>query len=387
MPHFIYVHVPFCEQKCTYCDFYTITSPPDAVARTDRWLAIARRELELLSDAGDAPHDDHIQTIFLGGGTPSLATPGAVADFIRTLELSFGLAANCEVTLETQPATCPPDKVRALASAGINRYSIGIQTFNPRLLALTARRHTVADALAVADCVRSLTHAALSIDLICAWPSQTLAEWESDLHQALQLQPDHISVYELTFHAGTELARRMREGTIKPAPEELRADMFNLTSALLTDKGFEHYEISNYALRRPDGSTARSRHNENYWQLGNYLGLGAGAHSFQFPRRWLNPHNASAYELSIRAGRLFRQSVDSPDPHLAAAESLQFALRLLEGVDMDQFARRFGVDIRQVHASHWRALVDEGLLIEDGPLVRLSHAGRLRLDSIIEYLL
>jgi len=383
--HFLYVHVPFCEQRCTYCDFYTVTSPGDAARRADEWLRLVVREMALWRAAGDLDPTLPVETVFLGGGTPSRASAEGVAHLLDAIRAEYQLSPVAEITLETQPGTVDRDKARALVAAGVNRLSVGVQTFQPALLAQTGRLHSVDDSRQLLEDLRSLRAdrgITYSIDLISCWPGQTPALWREDLREAAAWGADHISVYELTYHGGTAMRRKLDIGAITPPGEEDRVQIFEETAAFLSAHGYEHYEISNFA--RPG---RRSRHNENYWRLGNYVGLGAGAHSFVFPRRYLNENAAEAYRQSIAEGRLFRREIPRPDPHLAAVENFQMGLRLADGVDLDWFASRYGVDLRETRAAQFRALVEEAMLVLDGPVARLTHAGRLRFDSLIEYLL
>ncbi|MBX7246687.1 MAG: radical SAM family heme chaperone HemW [Candidatus Sumerlaeaceae bacterium] len=377
---FIYIHVPFCEQKCAYCDFFTVRDDANGARRASEWMKLIAREMELWTDAGDLSRETPIQTIFFGGGTPSLANAAAVEKLLDFARSHYNLALGAEITMEMQPNTADGDKVRALAKAGVNRFSIGAQTFREESLRRAGRRHTVEQTKTL---FREASRAGTaSLDLIACWPDQTMEAWRADLDEALALGPDHISVYELTFHAGTEFHRQLKSGRIESLDEELRLAMFEETDRVLCAAGFEHYEISNYA--RPG---ARSRHNENYWTLGNFVGLGAGAHSFIFPHRYTNAASIASYEKFIGRGELFRRPCDAADPEIFAVENLQMALRLAEGVDLDWFAERFGMDIRQRRPRQMENLQREGLLKLQGARASLTSAGVARFDSVIEFLL
>lgn len=380
-PVSIYVHVPFCEQKCAYCDFFTITDPDRKHPLAADWLGLCFQEAELLAAAGDLPPDRPVQSIFFGGGTPSLVDPARYVEFLARIRDRFALSPMLEVTLETQPGTADAATLQAYADAGITRFSIGVQTFDESTLLRTARRHTVRQAHETLRGARA-TGRLVSLDLICAFPGQSLEAWSQDLQQALAFSPEHISVYELTYHPGTEFHREVRKGRMIPAEDELRVEMFDHTEQSLTHAGFEHYEISNYA--RPG---ARSVHNENYWKLGDFVGLGAGAHSFLFPRRYSNPNSADHYAQAISQGRLFRRASDSSDPEIFMLENLQMALRRSEGVDLAQFGERFGGDLLQARWPRLKHLEQEGLVTLRGDTIALTREGRLRADSITEYLL
>lgn len=373
--------MPFCEQKCTYCDFFTVTDPGGTHPLNERWLELTLRELELWAAAGDVPAEAGIRTLFLGGGTPSLLAPEAVARFVRQLQQQFALHPDAEITLETQPGTVGGDRLQRFAEAGITRFSVGVQTFNPEILKLTGRNHGVEETRTTLRAAAA-TGRVLSLDLIAALPGQTLPSWKAELEEALSFNPDHISVYELTFHPGTRWHRDLTSGRMEEAGEEARIAMFELTDVVLSEAGYEHYEISNYA--RPG---KRSRHNENYWRLGDYIGLGAGAHALVWPHRWANPANARAWAAAIESGRLFRTLSDPSDPDIFVLENLAMALRLVEGVDLDWFAARTGCDLRQ---EPWRKRLHE---LEHAGLVHLEHSrllltreGRLRADSVTDYL-
>lgn len=378
--HFVYIHVPFCAQHCSYCDFFRVTDRDGGEARTDAWLGLIRKEMRLWTAAGDLDPSVPIRTLYLGGGTPSLASAGALGRFVREVRAEVSVASDAEITLETQPDTVDAAKLAALATAGVTRFSVGVQTFDPTIFAQTRRLHSIEQSRRVLREARSC--ATLSIDLICAWPGQTLAQWQNDLEEALSFDPAHISVYELTFHSGTEMSRRIRAGEIREADEDTRIAMFELTAEVLCGAGFEQYEISNFA--RPG---ARSRHNENYWRMGNYVGLGAGAHSYVHPHRYENAPEIAGYERAVSAGSLFRQLSDPSDPEIFALENLQMGLRLTEGVDLEWFAGQFGLDLQTRRAEQLAELVDRGLLSITGNCLRLTHAGRLRLDSIMEFLI
>jgi oxygen-independent coproporphyrinogen-3 oxidase len=378
---FIYVHVPFCEQKCAYCDFFTITDPDGKHPLARTWLDLCAREAELWLDAGDMDRTKPIKTIFFGGGTPSLLEPVAYAGFFARIKQTFAFAPDVEITLETQPGTVDAHKLQAYAHAGFNRFSIGVQSFDDRFLLPTGRRHN-------AEQSRATIHAAaatgklVSIDLISALPGQTIGNWRTELDEALSFSPDHISVYELTFHEGTQYFRDMRAGRLTEADEDTRIAMFEHTRQRLTAAGYEHYEISNYA--RPG---ARSLHNQNYWQLGDYAGLGAGAHSLVFPNRYANPNAASDYARTIQSGRLFRRPSNTSDSDVFLAENLQMALRNLDGVNLDQLSEKFGRDILAEKEHALAELEQNGLIQLAGSTLRLTATGELQSDSIVSKLL
>jgi oxygen-independent coproporphyrinogen-3 oxidase len=377
---FIYIHVPFCEQKCAYCDFYTITDPEGAHSLTRQWLQLVAGEMTLWTDAGDLDRAAPIRTIFFGGGTPSLTDPEDLKQFLDFARSEYTFSPDIEITVEMQPRTADAEKLAAYAKAGVNRFSIGVQTFNDGILSLTGRRHTAEQSRQM---IRNASKCGIaSLDLISAMPGQTLDTWRAELEEAISFGTPHISVYELTFHAGTEFYRRLRDGRMTEAGEDLRVAMFEETRRTLQAAGYEHYEISNYA--KPG---FQSVHNRNYWRLGNYIGLGAGAHSFVFPHRYINASHAADYAAAINAGRLFRRISDAESRDLFILENLQMGLRLSEGIDLGAFCEKFGSDIAVTHAKQFEELKSAGLLEQNGPRIQLTPDGQLRVDSIIQYLL
>jgi len=379
MGQFIYIHVPFCEARCPYCDFFTQGSGREARELADEWLKLVARELVLWVQAGDLRQDVPVATIYFGGGTPSLVSPDALKKFLTTVRDQVPFAADVEITMEMQPATADERKVAGYAEAGVNRFSIGVQSLTPRLLAFLERRHTVEDSLALIDAARK--YGRLSLDLIAALPGQTLADWQAELEQAIASGAEHLSVYELTYYRGTRLREALEQGRTSEPGEEQRLALYEYTIERLTAAGYEQYEISNFA--RPG---CRSRHNENYWKLGDYVGLGAGAHSFVCPHRHLNPPDVERYRAAIRAGRLAREISDPGDDEIFAAENLFMGLRLAEGVDLDAFRARFGVDVRAQFASRLEPLIEGGFMRLAGNRLQLTHAGRLRADAVVGYL-
>lgn len=377
----VYVHIPFCEQKCSYCDFFTVTDPERSHPLFDQWLHLCLMELRLWQREVPALAGRSIQTIFFGGGTPSLLPPDQFRQFIAALRNEFGLLDDAEVSLETQPATLGPDDYKGMVEAGINRFSVGVQTFNERLLTPTARRHTVADTEETLRQAKA-SGAAVSLDMICALPGQTMEEWQEDLERALSFDPQHMSIYEMTYHAGTQYYRQWKRGQISEADDEIRAEMFRFTRSGMQEAGYRHYEISNYA--KPG---YESRHNRIYWTLGDFVGLGAGAHSCVEGRRLANSRSAEDFARAVNEGRLFAKSQDSDDPDITMVENLQMVLRLTEGVKLDWLARRLGQDIRQTRFERLHQLERRGWIELSADHLRLTEDGQLYADSVSEFLL
>ncbi len=374
----LYLHVPFCRQRCSYCDFFRVTDAEGSHPLAARWFDLLWQELLLWRTDGAVLPETPLRTIYMGGGTPSLTPPRVIGDFLNRVRGEFAVASDCEITLEMQPGTTTLTGVEELATAGINRFSVGAQTFSQRWLDLSGRLHSADDTRATISAVLEVAgDAALSVDLIAAWPGQDFAALRSDVEEALSFGPAHLSVYELTFKDGTELARAEGAGEVVALSEDDRAEMFLEVAGLAAAAGLAQYEVSNFA--RPG---SESRHNTAYWTLDDCVGLGAGAHSLVWPHRYSNPHDLGGYAASVEQGRLFRVVNDASDPEIFTAENLFMALRLLCGVDLDWFARRVGTDVRQTHATALARLQEAGLVNLDGSLLRLTSEGLLRADGI-----
>ncbi|MCX7964137.1 MAG: radical SAM family heme chaperone HemW [Candidatus Sumerlaea chitinivorans] len=379
MEHYVYIHVPFCEKRCPYCDFFKLEAGPQAAVFADEWLDLIAKEIQLLEVIGDIARSNPVATIYFGGGTPSLISAHKMHHFLQWFREHFAWASDIEVTVEMQPGTADEQKIAEYVAAGVNRFSIGAQTFNPALLARLERRHTVEQTFELIRLAKK--YASTSIDLICALPGQTLAMWQQELETLLSWEVPHVSVYELTFYRGTRLGEAFERGDVRQSEEDLRIAIFEATADKLTRAGYEHYEISNFA--QPG---KRSRHNVNYWRLGNYVGLGAGAHSFLFPHRYLNPNNVTAYRESIEKGILPRVLTDPRDRDVLLMENLQMALRLREGVSRTDFEQRFGVDPVEWLKPKLEVLRETGFADWDETRCWLTFAGWLRFDSILGYL-
>ncbi len=378
----IYVHVPFCEQKCAYCDFFTLTDPGREHPLFDTWLDLCTQEYALWLQ--EHPHlaDRPVTSIFFGGGTPSLLPPNAFAHFVQRLRsMGAGISDQVEITLETQPATLTPGDYLAMTQAGINRFSIGVQTFSPDLLEPTGRRHRVEDSLETIAHARA-TGAVVAFDMICSLPGQSPQRWAAELEQALTLDPHHISVYEMTYHAGTDYYRQWKKGQITQPDDAIRAEMFRHTRQRLIAAGYQHYEISNYA--KPG---FQSRHNKTYWTLSEFVGLGAGSHSYVAGSRFANPRSARDFAAAIRENRLFAKNHDSADPDITLVENLQMVLRLTDGAPLDWLTGRLGQDIRITRARPLNELRERGWIDLTTDHIRLTPEGQLYADSVIEHLL
>ena len=278
----LYVHIPFCRSKCPYCDFYSIVSK----SLIQRWLEALKKEI--IYYKGQFTQFD---TLYLGGGTPSLLDPMHIETILETLFSNFDFAKNCEITIEANPCDLSRDKIKSLKGLGFNRISVGAQSFEDKLLTFLGRKHTVKDIKKSIKILRSFDYKNISLDLIYGFKEQTLNTWKKSLEQALSFEPEHISCYQLTIANGTPFKRKKDKGLLKILSQDDEASFFLFTSEFLEGHGYKHYEISSFAKN----NHFFSRHNQKYWQHIPYLGLGPGAHSFNNKSRWWNISSVKRY--------------------------------------------------------------------------------------------
>jgi oxygen-independent coproporphyrinogen-3 oxidase len=371
----VYLHVPFCRVRCGYCDFNTYTAEelrgerredyPDAVSRE---IALAARVL------GDRRRP--AQTVFFGGGTPTLLPSGALARMLDEVRRTFGIATDAEVTVEANPDTVSVDSLRELADAGVTRVSIGMQSAVPHVLAALDRTHDPANVAHAVAAARS-AGLAVSLDLIYGAPGESLEDWRTSVRTALALEPDHLSAYALIIEDGTQLARRIRRGEVPAPDDDLQADMYELVDDAAASAGFDWYEVSNWA--RTD--TQRSRHNLAYWRGTDWWGFGPGAHSHVAGVRWWNVKHPAAYAQRLAAGVSPAAAREVPDAEARTLERILLQSRIREGLPTDAVpaGRRSAV----------AGLIADGLV--EGPAavrgrIVLTRRGRLLADAVVREL-
>jgi oxygen-independent coproporphyrinogen III oxidase len=376
----LYVHIPFCERKCLYCDFYSVEN----TELIEDFLAALTREISL-RQAGT--EDVTFETLFFGGGTPSLLTPRQLERILSCLHAAFRIAPIAEVTLETNPGTVTEEKLRAYRSLGVNRLSVGIQSFQDAELKLLGRIHDRAEAFRCLDLARRVGFDNLGLDLIYSVPGQSLARWEDNLATAARLAPQHIAAYSLIVEEQTPMARSVASGELRVNPPDLEVHMYERTMEVLGGLGYDHYEVSNYALLG-----FRCRHNCAYWSHEDYLGFGPSAHSFRKAgdgrsgRRWWNTSDLVAYLARLGRGVLPMGGEEQVGPREMLAERILLGLRS-GGLDVTGLSADFPVDPKM----RWGGLLDE--MIEDGMAVfredrlRLTPKGFLVCDEICRRLL
>ena len=373
MARSVYVHIPFCRAKCAYCDFNSYAGQErlipfyvDALLREAAFWA--------RSDAVDI-----VDTLYVGGGTPSLLPASEVERLMAGLRAAFRFADNAELSIEANPESVDETYLRALRDAGFNRLSLGVQSFDDAELRLLGRIHDARQALEAYAAARNAEFENVNIDLMLGLPGQSLAEWSRSLEQALSLAAEHLSLYALTLEEGTPLARRVDGGECEQPDADTQADMYAWSCDRLAAAGYEQYEISNWA--RPGH---RCRHNLTYWRNEPYLGLGAGAHSRIGDRRFANEPQPERYiqqAMSLEAKDPARlpqiTSSERLDAATDMADSMILGLRLVEGVPFAGFRQRFGVDVDERYGREIAELTVLGLIEASDGHLRLTARGRL----------
>jgi oxygen-independent coproporphyrinogen-3 oxidase len=371
----LYVHIPFClARKCLYCDF---VSMPYSRAVSERYLAALAKEISLVSSPGDkkAP----IKSLFIGGGTPTALDAGQLGGLMKAVRGKFVFCQGAEVTAEANPATIgQEEKLRVLAEEGVNRISIGVQSFNDRELKTLGRPHSSHDALDAVRGAREAGFKEISIDLIYGIPGQTEEDWKRTLQTASGLEVGHISAYELTLEEDTPLSGLVKKGEVLMPAEDETLRLYFLACETLEGAGYVHYEVSNYALPGRE-----SLHNMNYWRRGEYIGVGAAAHSFVNGKRWKNTDDIFKYMDTLEMGMLPLEDITELKPEEEKREFVFLGLRTREGLSVPEGKDLFGMDIEGAAVP----LVKEGLLeISDGRL-RATRAGVPLLNTVVLRLL
>ncbi len=363
----IYIQVPFCQTKCTYCNFHT------GVVARERYQPYADAVCREISEAREF-RASTVDTIYIGGGTPSLLEPVALAKMLDVLRGNY-LVENSEVTLEADPETIDAQKSTAWLDAGFNRVSMGVQSFHDRELRAAGRMHRRADVFRAIEALHAAGLTNIGIDLIAGLPHQTRESWEASVSELLAIRPEHISTYLLEIDEGSRLGRESLAGGSRYSAaaipsDDAQAEFYESACERLAAAGYEHYEISNWAL-----PGKHSRHNLKYWRREPYLGFGAGAHSFDGATRWANVHDSMRYIELIGKGISAREQIESVTAAQALDEEIFLGLRQLEGIDLDAIAARSNGEFSRREAAlraGIQRLQSEGLIENAGPRVRLA---------------
>lgn len=357
----LYVHIPYCRSKCRYCDFASIRIDNGVSAYLD---ALAKEAAEASEKAGP------IETLYVGGGTPTVLSPDQIARFFKQLRKSFNLSPDAEITVEANPCSLKRETAETLAACGVNRVSLGAQSFVDAELSFLGRSHSSKDISRSASMLRDTGIDNISLDLIFAIPNQTPESWRHSLVRAIELKPQHISAYCLTFEPATPLWRSLQDGETEKKSDEEELELYEIARNMLAQSGYEHYEISNFAL--PD---KRSRHNMVYWLNGEYFGLGASAVSYIDGTRIANMREPAEYIKAMRTKGSAACQIEHISPRMQAVETLIQRLRLREGINCAAFESRFGVHPEELFNGTFRELIDLGLLERTPGTVRPTIKG------------
>ena len=372
-PGGLYIHIPFCIRKCRYCDFYSITDQSLLPA----YLQGLEGEFATLANSGLI-----FDTIYIGGGTPSLLSAPQVERLISVARRQVKIAAECEISLEVNPASVTTRRLRAYRRAGVNRLSVGVQSFQDRHLEVLGRVHRAAEAIETVKAARAAGFSSVSLDLIYGIFDQTPGQLQQDLDQAVALRPNHISAYTLTIEPDTPLGRACRQEQLRPLEDDQVAEMMQQVVTSLTAGGFRQYEISNFA--RPGHC---SRHNQKYWTGAPYIGLGAAGHSFLPPLRYWNQANVKDYLEAIAAGRCPRAGSEILSAGQQLAETVLLRLRTTTGLDLMALTHRFGINLAGLWCDALEILKKQGLLRARNARVALTPRGMRVADAVTRMLL
>jgi len=365
------VHVPFCPSKCGYCDFYSI-----AASESDFEPFVDAVRTELASRLRARPF--RIETIFVGGGTPTCLPTALLDKLFQALGEAARTHGVTEFSVETNPGSLDDEKADLLRAHGVNRISMGAQSFHEDELAVLGRRHRPKDISASAARVHRAGFAHFNLDLIFGIPGQSPARWRESLRRAIALRPDHLSCYGLTYEPGTPLHARRAQGRVRPLSERQEARLYTTAVEVLAEAGFEQYEISNFA--RPGG---RCRHNLRYWHNQPTLGVGPAAASYIDGRRWRNIPDVAAYVSRTRRGQSTEVDVERLSPLQRAGETAMLMLRTVEGIDTGRYQLMTGFDAHDLFADAIRFHTRAGLLTAAPERIALTPAGRLVADTVL----
>lgn len=368
----VYIHIPFCSSRCSYCDFSTWTYKSGIA---ERYVKTLTKEISGFSKAipGSA-----IDTIYFGGGTPSTLSFSQIARILEAIKSQFEVQAGAEITLEIDPATTTLDELRELRRCGINRASFGAQTFNDRELRKLGRAHDAKETLKTYVDLRAVGFSNVNMDLIAGLPGQTLDGWLANLNRAIEMEPEHLSIYLLELHEGTPLADRINAGSLPRPSDETAAEMYRAAADHLSRAGYEHYEISNFCK-----SGFESRHNNKYWTGAPVYGFGCSAHSYDGARmRWSNKRNTISYIELLEAGDSPVVESNQLDENAVQAEAVFLGMRLLRGLDLSEHKKRFGVDLTRKYQEDLERLSEAGLIEVTEDVIKLTRAGALLSNEV-----
>ena len=352
----IYIHIPFCASRCIYCDFFSTTF----LEKRDEYVRAVCRELETRRQY----LDDDVETIYFGGGTPSQLTAEQISTILSSIYNIYNVRAKAEITFEGNPDDLSLEYLLALKDIGVNRLSMGVQSFDDEMLRFINRRHTALQAVKAVENARVCGFDNISIDLMFGFPNQSLSGWQRDVDKAISLGVQHLSAYSLMYEEGTRLTKMLERGDIQEIDEELSLAMYEYLTDTLAKAGYEHYEISNFC--KPG---MHSRHNSSYWHGISYLGVGAGAHSYNGESRQYNPDSLSEY---LQGSELVTEQLTQSQRY---DEYVFTGLRTREGIMLGEIQREFGENYRNYCFENAKKHISDGTILFEGDNLRLSRKG------------
>ena len=368
----VYVHIPFCSSKCGYCSFNSYSGLEDLF---QVYTGALRADIHRSAGIVTAKK---ITSVYFGGGTPYHWGAGRLAQTLRLIRQVWDVDGAAEISLEANPGSLGTDGLAILRKAGFNRISIGAQSFSDRCLALAGRRHRSIDIARGVKAARQAGFQNLSLDLIYGLPEQSIEQWRKDLEQAVNLEPNHISTYGLTLEPPTALWRAVKDGRLNVADDDLQADMYGQGSSLLERSGYPFYELSSFA---PDGYECR--HNLNYWRMGGYVGVGAGAHSYVGSSRYWKEASPEMYIKALLAGGNGAEGSEYLSSEQLAGDEVMLSLRLREGLDVERFASKYGPGFLEDRSGSIAELIGLDLLAP-GRRLALTEKGRLLANEVMQ---
>ena len=368
----LYIHIPYCIHKCGYCDFNSHPIKQDEMNHyIDALVAEMKHYAKTYSNT------NIIRTIFLGGGTPTTLTVNQLERILKECVSEFTVASDAEITIEANPATIDIEQLKSIRQTGYNRISIGVQSFDKAELKLLDRAHGPEEIHSTVDRARKAGFDNLSLDLMFAVPNQSLSSWESNLNKALEKNPEHLSTYNLTIEQGTAFSKLQSNGKLIMPDDDHQLELYKRTIERLTKKGFHHYEISNFARRGKE-----CKHNITYWENKNTLGLGAGASSYMNGTRFKNINLPAHYIRQVKEKKIAVEHSETLEPRQAMGETIMLGLRLLQGISIHQFEKRFQISFINLFRNIISALKEKELVIIEKDYLRLSQKGLFWADSV-----
>lgn len=364
----IYVHIPFCKQKCYYCDFISYANKEE---KTKEYVKCIQKEIEIESKKY-SKDEYEITTIYLGGGTPSYISTLYIENIINVIKLNYNVKDNAEITIEINPGTVNEEKILIYEKIGINRVSIGLQTTNDKLLKQIGRIHTYEEFLNCYKLVSKSKIDNINVDLMLALPNQTIEDLEESLQKVIKLKPNHISLYSLILEEGTKLEKMVSENIVKLPEEDMEREMYWKTKRILEKNGYNHYEISNFAKEG-----YKSKHNMNCWSQKEYLGFGVAAHSYVNRKRYCNINNIEEYVSNIKKGKIEnnRTVCEIQNKIDEQKEFMMLGLRKIDGIDIQEFKNKFVENPIYVFHKELEKLVNEDLVEIDLDKIKLTNKG------------